>query len=257
MMTLLVMSLAAALFLGMLLFHEVGRHFGKVAFKRDPDGSAKGISAVEGAVFALLGLVVAFTFSGAGSRFEARRALITEEANNIGTAYLRVDLLAASAQPALRGHFRRYVQLRASPPNFANPGSAAMWNTQTMALQQTIWTQALRASQQPDSAPQATMLLVPALNAMIDITTTRYMATRNHPPVAVFILLGGLSLAASLLVGYAVAGNKTRSWLPPMAFAAVVSLSIYLILELEFPRIGLVQVGGADQVLVELVKSMD
>ena len=54
---------------------------------------------IEGAVFALLGLLLAFTFSGAATRFEGRRHLIVEEANDIGTAYLRVDLLPADAQP--------------------------------------------------------------------------------------------------------------------------------------------------------------
>jgi len=66
----------------------------------DAEGARAGTGTIEGAVFALLGLLIAFTFSGAAARFEDRRALIIEETNDIGTAYLRLDLLPASAQPA-------------------------------------------------------------------------------------------------------------------------------------------------------------
>ena len=113
-MTLAAMLVTAALFLGMLLLHALGQRLGARALLRNPD-ALKGSRATEGAVFALLGLVVAFNFSGAGGRFEARRALITEEANDIGTAYLRVDLLAPAVQPVMRNHFRRYAELRAAP----------------------------------------------------------------------------------------------------------------------------------------------
>lgn len=252
--TLIALLLALALFLCMLMLFEIGRRHGLAKLRRDPDYENKGSGATEGAVFALLGLVIAFTFSGAGSRFEARRALITEEANDIGTAYLRIDLLAADAQPAVRHNFRRYAELRASPPS--DPAGIPAWGARTAALQETIWAQALSASQSPDAAPQATMLMLPALNAMIDITTTRYMATRNHPHFAIYILLVALSLVGALLVGHNAAGNKTRNWLQPMVFAGVISLSLYLILELEFPRAGLVRVTGTDQVLADVRASM-
>ena len=254
-MTFAAMIVTAALFFGMLLLHALGRRLGGRALLRDSD-AIKGSGATEGAVFALLGLVVAFTFSGAGARFEARRALITEEANDIGTAYLRIDLLAPAAQPVMRNLFRRYAELRAAPPDLSDPGAATVWYARTATLQQRIWQQAYPASQRADSAPQATMLLLPALNAMIDITTTRQMATRNHPPVAIFMLLAVLSLAGSLLVGYGSAGNKVRVWFHPVAFAAVISLSIYLIIDLEYPRAGLIRVSDSDRVLVDVRASM-
>ena len=66
-----------------------------------------------------MGLLIAFTFSGAATRFDGRRQLIGEEANAIGTAYLRMDLLPQAAQPALREDFRNYVDARLSTKNFA------------------------------------------------------------------------------------------------------------------------------------------
>lgn len=61
-----------------------------------------------------MGLMVAFTFSGAATRFDERRHLLVQEANDIGTAYLRIDLLPAANQPAMRDLFRRYLDLRIS-----------------------------------------------------------------------------------------------------------------------------------------------
>jgi hypothetical protein len=255
--TLIATSVAAGLFGGMLILTELGRRIGAARLARDSDGLAKGVGVVEGAVFGLLGLLLAFTFSGAASRFEARRHLVTSEANAIGTAYLRVDLLPPDAQPEIRDVFRRYVDLRAS----AYRGSKDFAATQArldegVRLQGEIWTKALAACRRPEAPQQAAILLLPALNEMIDITTTRVMATRNHPPLIVFLMLGGLSLVGALLVGYGMSGNKERSWLHTAAFALVMALAIYVILDLEFPRLGMIRVDDADQILVELGKSL-
>src|SRR4029077_5432250 len=111
-------------------------------------------------------------------------------------------------------------------------------------------------SRKPEAAGQATMLLLPALNEMIDITTTRVMATRNHPPLVVFLLLAGLSLVGALLVGYGTSASKDRSWFHTVVFAAILSLTVYVIADLEFPRLGLIRVGAAHPVLIGLRKSM-
>src|SRR5499426_4920010 len=100
------------LFLGMLLFLEIGRRIAIRRMKEDTGNAAEGVGAVDGAVFALLGLLLAFTFSGASARFDHRRDLIVEETNAIGTAWLRLDLLPAQEQPALREGFRRYLDSR-------------------------------------------------------------------------------------------------------------------------------------------------
>jgi hypothetical protein len=74
--------------------------------------SAPQSSAIEGAVFALFGLLLAFTFFGAVTRYDAHRELVLQESNDIGTAYLRLDLLAPQDQPPLRQLFRDYVNSR-------------------------------------------------------------------------------------------------------------------------------------------------
>src|SRR5688572_171592 len=104
--------LCSALFVGTVVLLEAGRRLGASRLAADPEGARAGVGAVEGSVFGLLGLLIAFTFSGAASRFDARRQLIVEETNHIGTAWLRLDLLAANEQPELRELFRRYMDSR-------------------------------------------------------------------------------------------------------------------------------------------------
>ncbi len=249
--------LSLGLFLGMLLFLEIGRRIGVRRLKRDPEQARAGIGAVEGAVLALLGLLLAFTFSGAGVRFDARRQLIVEETNAIGTAYARLDMLPAAAQPALWEDFRRYVNTRREVYRKL-PDIAAAKNEldKGAKLQRQIWRQAIAAVRSESASPQATIILLPALNALIDITTTRTMAAQMHPPAIIFAMLFALALVSSLLAGYGMAGGKTRSWLHMLGFAVAIAVTVYVILDIEYPRLGLIRVDAFDQVLVELRESM-
>jgi hypothetical protein len=209
---------------------------------------------VDGAVFALLGLLLAFTFSGAASRFDERRKLVVEEANAIGTAYLRIDLLPTAAQADLRASFRRYVDARLAVYRALPDIAAAKAElVRATALQQEIWAKAVAASA---GAQAPTMLLLPALNAMIDITTTRTMAAQSHPPTIIFVLLFALALLSALLAGYAIAPTGTRNWTHMVAFALTLAGAVYVILDIEYPRLGAIRVDAFDQVLVETREGM-
>jgi len=246
------------LFLGMLFFLEIGRRVGIRRIKEDSGTAGEGVGAIDGAVFALLGLLLAFTFSGASSRFDTRRQLIVEETNDIGTAYLRLDLLPADARSALRESFRRYLDARIEVyrklPDIA---AAKEQLAKANELQGQIWRQAVAASRAEGAPPAAPMLLLPALNAMIDITTTRTMATQMHPPTIVFVMFFGLALAASLLAGYGMTGSKVRSWFHMLGFALVMAVAVYVILDIEYPRLGLIRVDAFDQALIDLRESMN
>ena len=249
--------LSAALFTGMLVLLEIGHRLGNRVERLDPSGAHTGTGPVEGAVFALLGLLVAFSFSGAAVRFDARRQLIVEEANAIGTAYLRVGLVPPSAQPPLRELFRRYLDARLEVyrrlPDIAAARDAL---GRSGALQRDIWAASLDACRDAGPQPCAIMLL-PALNAMIDITTTRTAAARVHPPAVTFWLLAGLGLGCALLAGYSMAAGELRKWTHMVAFAAVTAVTFYVILDLEYPRLGLIRVDAFDEILHELRADMD
>lgn len=247
--------IAVGLFLGMLTLLEVGRRVGIRRIERDPEGLHAG--AIEGSVLALLGLLLAFTISGAGERLDARRQLIIEETNAIGTAYLLLDMLPSAAQPVLRENFRRYLDTRIEVyrklPDIAVAKEAL---SKANNLKMEIWQQAVAAVRAADAPPPAAFLLLPALNAMIDITTTRTLAMHMHPPAIIFFMLFALALISALLTGYSMAVGKMRSWLYRLCFAFIIAVSIYVILDMEFPRAGFIQVDAFDQALVELRERM-
>ncbi len=248
---------AIGLLAGMLLLFEVGRRIGVARLARDPHGGTIGTGPVEAAVFGLLGLLLAFTFSGAASRFEARRHLITQETNAIGTAYLRIDLLPADAQPEMRKLFRRYLETRIATYQHSEDTAATQATlADAQSLQTQLWAMAVSASSRPDSARHTALLLLPALNDMFDITTTRVAASRNHPPPVVFMLLIAMSLVSALLVGYVMSGSRVRNWFYILIISATMSLTLYVILDLEYPRAGLIRIDAADQALVDLQKSL-
>jgi hypothetical protein len=253
--TLFLFLVAGGLFFGMILFQEVGRRTGASMLARGRKTSGTG--AMEGAVFALLGLLIAFTFSGATARFDQRRALIVEEANDIGTAYLRIDLLHPEDQPALRELFRAYLNSRIETYRKLPDIDAAMSTLAgSVKLQGEIWTRAVDACRMRGD-PATTTLLLSALNSMIDITTTRTTMSQMHPPAIIFGLLFGLSLGCALLAGYNMAEAKGSRWAHMIGFAIVMACTFYIILDIEYPRLGLIRVDEFDEVLIALRATMN
>jgi hypothetical protein len=242
--------------LAILLMVELGRWAG-IRHRRRTGETATGVGAVEGAVFGLLGLILAFTFSGAAARYDWRRDMVTEEANDIGTAWLRVDLVPEAQQPALRQAFRDYLDHRIAAYQ-AMPDTTAMLRAieRSEVLQGEIWRQAVDATRDPSLA-SSRMLLLPALNAMIDITTTRTMAARSHMPGFIYLLLVVLALVGGLVGGYAMSVSPKRSLVHSVGFALVLAFTIYVILDLEFPRKGLIRLDTYDQVLIDLRATME
>jgi len=251
------LAFSVVLFVGMMALIAWGRRIGARRFAIEGESSTKGFVAVEGAVFALFGLVLAFSFSGALTRFDARRQLVIDETNNIGTAWLRIDLLPQDAQPAMRDLFRRYLDSRIQTYLKIPDMEAAKAETQrTAKLQGDIWKLAISSSQKTGT-PQTAMLLLPALNAVFDITTTRTEAIRIHMPVVIFGMMGVLALACGLFAGYDMGDQPKFNLLHTVAFAAVFSITVYVIIDLEFPRVGLFTVTDSDQAMVDLRNSMN
>ncbi len=238
--------LAFLLFPGMLLLLELGRRYR--LSRKDPVQS----NAVEGAVFALFGLLLAFTFSGAVTRYDAHRQLLTQETNDIGTAYLRLDLLSPQTQPALHQLFRDYTTSRLHL--FAAVSEEV--SPESQRLQREIWRQSVAAAAAPGSSADASKLLLPAINDMIDITATRQNAFNMHPPIVVFLLLFAFSLGCAFLAGYGMTAVP-RNWLYIVALAAAVTFTIYATLEIEFPRQGLIRLTNTDKNLIDLRSSMN
>jgi hypothetical protein len=249
-------AFALGLFLGVLVLLEVGRRYGKRRLAREAEGARAGLGVVDGAVFSLLGLLLAFSFSGAATRFEGRRSLILAEANAVGTAWLRLSLLPPESQLRLQELFRQYLDKRLSAyQSMDDLQEAAQRLEAAVAIQGEIWAEFLRAAQ-TDQGQRALVPLVVALNAMFDMATTRTVAAQEHPPMIIFVMIAVLSLVSALLAGYGMAGSKERSWLHVLGFSLVLSLTAYVILDLEYPRLGIIRIDAADQILRDVRKSM-
>jgi hypothetical protein len=247
-------AFALAALAGMLVMLEVGRRL-SLRWRVGQDEEKAGLGTVKGIVFGLTSLVLAFSFSGAISRYDARRDLIVVEANDIGTAYLRVDLLPAEAQPPIRDLYRRYVDSRIAVYKALPDIDAALAElTRAKGLQGEIWTASLAAAN--GASPAVVTLVVTSMNDMIDITTTRTVAAMSHPPTVIFAMLFGLMLASAFIAGQDMAANPARTLRHYLAFAVVLALTAFVILEIEYPRAGLIRLTAFDQLLVDVRQDM-
>jgi len=249
-------ALALASFVGILVMLEWGRRIGKRQQAVEGGAAREGVTAVEGSVYALGGLLIAFTFSGAAQRFEDRRHLVVQEANDIGTAWLRIDLLPAATQEPMRALFRQYLDARLAIYRAAgDPDASSAGIARANALQNRIWSDAVAACRSADVVA-ACMLLLPALNAMFDTASARTAATMMHPPWVIYGMLWLFVLVGALLAGHAMAGASKRDLLHTVVYAAIMGAILYVIADIEFPRLGLIRVDAIDALLEGVRRSM-
>jgi hypothetical protein len=249
--------LLSALFIVGLLMAclEFGR---RIRLKRHEEKLSSGLGVIDAAVFGLMSLLLGFSFSGAVSRFDARRELIVQETNAIGTAWLRVDLLPEAAQPQIRDDFRAYLDARLAFYNNLISDRVKALDALTLSekLQKKIWTESVAAAKQT-SSPAILTLVLGSLNEMIDITTTRSVALQTHSPVPITVTLILLALLSSLVAGFDMGDTVKRPWLHTTVFAVALILTVYIIIDLEFPRIGTIRVDRYDKALVDQRNSMN
>jgi hypothetical protein len=238
-----------SLFVGLVAFQGLGR---SIAVKRGGSNTTflEGYSAVENALFALLGLLIAFTFSGAQTRLDRRRDIVVEEANDVGTAALRLDLLSPESRRRLAAELGDYVDARIAFYDHVVDDRAASrrGEARSAELQPRLWRDAVDATREDKTSA---LLLRPALNAVFDIGSTRELAMRTHTPVAVFFLLALLELTCALFAGLGMARSVRPSRFHMVIFAAVLALTAALILDLEYPRMGFLRLGPASALLAQ------
>ncbi len=235
---------------------ETGYRMGKRRREKDPASKTEGSGAVESSIFGILGLILAFTFTGALARYENRVGLVLKEANTIGTAYYRLDLLSNNDQSKLRPLYKEYVQSRINLfKNYENRQLSNSYFRRGLELQAQIW-EIANASVLVDKNPGIISLVVSSTNDMIDVANERLQATRNRPPIIVYILLFTLALASAFLVGQSMSANERRPLFYMVIFCVTISGITYIILDLEFPRFGLIKINLGDQVLVETLENM-
>lgn len=249
-----VLAVLTVLFFAALLgAQELGRRIALRRLRSLDDLSKSGTGVVEGAIFALLGLLIAFTFTSASDRFSARRQLIVQEANAIGTSYLRIDVLPPQDQPPLREQYRKYVDTRLDLyRNLDREDEWKVLSDKESVLQAEIWAKSVESSAKEGRQN----MVLPPLNEMFDVSSSRKAALKTHVPPLVLALMFILSILGAILAGYSMASSRDVNWLHMISFAAILALTIFTIIDLEYPRYGIIRLDAADELLVEVRRSM-
>ena len=158
----------------------------------------------------------------------------------------------------VRDDFRAYLDARlAFYRSLGSDGATALEELALSARpQKKIWTESVAAAKQ-GSSPAVLTLVAGSLNEMIDITTTHLIALQTHPPIPIYVTLALLAVASSLLVGFGLGDSAERPLLHSVIFAAALAVTIYTIIDLEFPRVGIIRVDRYDQALVHQRSSMN
>jgi hypothetical protein len=229
---------------------EAGYWLGKWRLRRDHEKDAAA-GATVGITLGLLAFTLAFTFAMAAERFDARRGMVLEEANAIGTTYLRALMLPAPAASEVRGLLRQYVDARLVPA--AQPEELAKVVARSEELQTLIWQQAVAAAAlQPDSV--MTGLFITSLNEVIDAHAKRLVAVRNRIPAAIWLFLfltAGLGMAS---MGYHTGLSGSHRTVAVIFLTLAFSGALTLIADLDRPREGFLQVS--QQAMLDLQASM-
>ncbi len=244
-------------FLALLLLLEVGWRLGRREHRRSGNTHVKGIGALEGAVFALLGLLLAFTFSNAADRLDVRRALAVEEANSVGVAYLRLSVLKPDDRVVLRKLFRDYGESRLLYyADFKDDAEREASFRRSQDLQQQIWAAAVTAAQAAGGGAQQGQVLEP-INKMFDTATTRVAASRTHPAPEVYVMVAALVIASTLIAGFAMTAGEIRPILHAVIYAAAITATLHTIVYMEHPRLaGIASMSEFDRYLAEVVAGM-
>jgi hypothetical protein len=248
-----------AIFLAMMLAAIGGHRLAQRHVSKIPDEGVVGAGAIDAAALGLLGLLLAFWFNMAATHLDLRRSLIVEEANAIGTAWLRLDLLPAEARPASRDLFRAYVDGRLALTTHEPAGGSDTTTTLDTKLEDiraAIWTASVAAAPRCDSA-QAAMLQLDSLNEMFDAGTRHDASFNAHTPTAIVVLLAVVAIVATVLVGYDLGRSKRFEWFHATLFAGVIASTIWVIYDLEMPRYGLIRVDDYDRTIREVREGFD
>jgi hypothetical protein len=237
---------------GMIVAAVAGHRLAVARRQRLDTEATVGTSAIDAAVLGLLGLLVAFWFSSAGTRLDIRRSLIVEEANSIGTAWLRLDLLPEDVEVQVRDLFRHYVDVRlAQTTEVGRPGPQEPLDRRLTELRHAIWGRAVAAAPRSTS-DQAAAILLESLNGMFDAGTRHQAAFDAHTPTAILVLLLAVGILSALLAGHDMGCQGTFNPLHVVVFAGVVSLTIWVIYDLEMPRYGLIRVDNFDKTMLDV-----
>ena len=203
-----------------------------------------------GSILALLAFLLAVTMGMASDRFDARRAVVLNEANAIGTTYLRAGYLPEPASGQIRELLRRYVPLRITLTDSDNLVGDIAASQEILTELWTISEGVARTTDQGDLVS----LYLDSLNETIDLHETRITARFARVPETVVLLLVGGSALSLAMVGYSAGLTKRRGLLNAVVLVLALGAVIMIVVDLDRPREGFIQVS--QQPLIDLQRQI-
>jgi hypothetical protein len=233
-----------------LISAEAGWRLGNYRRRRAEHEKDAPVGAVVGATLGLLAFLLAFTFGMAGSRFDARKQAVLQEANAIGTTYLRADMLAEPQRSDIRSLLREYATLRvASDPSLVLSEAMA----KSGVIQDRLWADAVAVgTQSPNSIVGG--LFIQSLNDMIDLDAIRVTASRNRIPDSIWLALILLTILTMAAMGYQFGLTGEHSWPVTVLLALAFTTVLMLIADLDQPQVGLIRVS--QQAMLDLINKI-
>ncbi len=231
------------LFIFMLLAMEIGYRNGR----RKQASAAEAITQANSVLVSMLGLLallLAFTFSAALQRYEDRSRTVVAEANAIGTTYLRARLLPGRMQDEMQELLRQYLDVRIQEGRVdaTKPALHESLLHQAKLMEAQLWAHAMRAAEM-DNSVVTSGLFIQSLNELIDTSATRDAALNRQVPEIVLILMLATIVLTTATLGYAsgIAGHRVT--LAAFVLVILIGLVVYLIIDLDRPRRGAIQVS--------------
>jgi hypothetical protein len=220
--------------------YEVGFRIGRWYQERTPGEQEGPTGMLVGSILALLAFLLAVTMGMASDRFDARRANVLAEANDIGTTYLRAGYLPEPASSQIRELLRKYVPLRITVTDSADVQSDI---ARSIEIQNQIWAIAQEVARTTDKG-DLVGLFIESLNDTIDIHETRITAGlyARVPETVLLLLVGGSALSLGM-VGYSAGLTKRRSLLSAVVLVIALGAVIMIVVDLDRPREGFIQVS--------------
>lgn len=242
---------SAALFVLLVVAGEAAYRF--TGCEKGAVGSARTVSDVAlilGGVITLLALMLGFTFAMSEERYETRRQLVIDEANAIGTTYLRTWTLTDPESAQIRDLLRRYLALRVSvvdAPRMTKEG-VRRFDAEATRLHRAMWVRAAAIARRNQSDVVA--LFLETLNSTIDLHAKRLAAFKNRVPLTVYVVLLLLSFVAMTLLGYYFRVRGVRTRFLTIMIALLLASVLWLIMDLDQPSGGAIR--ASQQSLVDL-----
>ena len=244
-------TITAVLFLLILLFNEIGFRAGRFVQGHTNTEIKALTGSIQASILGLLALLLGFTFNLSMQRYDQRNFALIEEANAIGTALLRAELLPERQRDAALERLREYVELRIAVGeiDLTRQADRARYLDEAAALQRALWLLAVSAAQD-DPRPVTSGAFIAALNELIDTQGKRNALLQMHVPEIVLFLLFVVFIASGGILGYSSGLGGTRVVAPAALVSFLIALVVFLIIDLDRPRRGLIQVDRS--IMLEL-----